>query len=32
LITYPHEVFFLLKIQDIVDLINRIKNELDSGA
>jgi hypothetical protein len=28
LITYPHGVFFLLKIQDIVGLIN-LKNELD---
>jgi hypothetical protein len=29
LITYPHEVSFLLQTQDIVDLIKLKKNELD---
>jgi len=30
LITYPHEVSFLLQTQNIVDLIKLKKNELDS--
>ena len=30
LITYPHELSFLLQTQDIVDLIKLKKNELDS--